>query len=310
MFGHSLDPLHTDDFDRDALKEWVDTLSTLVDFESENGGEVKNEFTDLFLTSLYELCVYVAAAGGDVSDDTIREIAWLTDEKGTSRQYFQSAVDYVFEKRTMDDYPFPFQVLVGIAGRSNKDAWLTTGEIANFYKQIARYVYSLDHEGGISDNEALSKYIDAFDKYVERVSVIGYDIPEETESISETLKIWERLSSEDEEKKQTQACGTWRAVSGNTVGKHGLSDLVLKEGGSGYMTRKKLFGTEQVPVTWEIDDPLGIGAFPIVHIPSMQTHILFTPTDDNRMMGVVKSTNPRLNDGMAIYHLVYPYEAR
>lgn len=97
------------------------------------------------------------------------------------------------------------------------------------------------------------------------------------------------------------------SVSGNALGKGGLSDFVLKQDGIGYMVKKKLFGTGKVEVTWELSDLMD-APFPLVHIPSMNLHVVFTVLDPNRMAAMIKSTDSSLNNKMAVYHRVFEYE--
>lgn len=307
MLGLSLDPLHSEEFDKNALKQWAHKLSTLLSFDT------AESFTDAFLFELFYFCVYIAASDGRISDKEIDEISWLIDDGcDYDRELIEEAADLLYENGWANSYPLSFRALVYALGSKvepSKAIW-ATGEIVQFYKQIARYIYSLDNSGNLSESQSIESYLDAFTKYVERVSAIGFQFPRDEETIEQVCASWSQLAAAAESEIREQVPGVWRPASGNAFFKGGLSTLVLEEGGKGHMLKKKFIGTEEIPLTWELSDMMDDRPFPIVHIPSMSAHVLFTPFDSGRMSAIVKSTSAKLNNRMGMYHRVYSYEMR
>ena len=274
-----------------------------------NTGEVY-EFDEMFGIQLLHFCLHVASADGTLGEKEVAEINWLLgyDDDPVDIDSAVRIAESTWENE-LDDlyYPSGFMALVQAFGSDREDSIMTTAEIASFFRQIARYVYSIGHSEDLLDVEELKEYVDAFDMYVERVSAIGYSIPDGEYTIGAVRKSWEKLAKADEEKTYSNVSGVWRAVSGNALGKGGLSDFVLKQDGTGYMVKKKLFGTGKVEVTWELSDLMD-APFPLVHIPSMNLHVVFTVLDPNRMAAMIKSTDSSLNNKMAVYHRVFEYE--
>lgn len=310
-FGLNLDSLHTDDFDRDALKQWVDKMSSCYR-ATLRGPESEITFKELFYFDLLNFCVYIALADDEISDKEVEEIQWLLsgdDETGCEydRKWMEYVASSIYEDKWMECYPRSFQLLIMAFGKQENPDLESLGEFANFYRQIARYIYSLDNSEDLSENENLAEYVDAFKKYIERVSVIDFSIPMNENTIEEVCSKWEDLVEAKEAKTQRDITGVWRPVSGNAFFKGGLSTLIIKEGGIGAMLVKKLFGKKEVPFTWEMLDVLGAPC-PVIYIESMKASLLLTPLDSGRAAVVVKSPNPQLNDRMGMYHRVYSYE--
>lgn len=307
MLGLSIDPLYSEEFDKNALKQWAHKLSTLLSFDT------AESFTDAFLFELFYFCVYIAASDGRISDKEIDEIAWLIDDGYVyGREHIEEAADRLYENGWANSYPLSFRALVYALGSKVEPAkaiW-ATGNIARFYKQIARYIYSLDNSGNLSENQSIESYLDAFTKYVERVSVIGFDFPRDEETIEQVCASWNQLAAAAESKTREQVPGVWRPASGDAFFKGGLSTLVLEEGGKGHMLKKKFIGTEEIPVTWDLSDMSSGQPSPVVHIPSMSAHVLFPLIDSGRVWAIVKSTSAKLNNRIGMYHRVYSYEMR
>lgn len=310
--GLSLDPLHSKELDADGIKQWVKRLSdcsTYSHTDPDDGEEVT--FHDMFMDDILTFCIAVASFDGEVTDEQIAFISWLLDDEyDLDRDFVQHVAGYIESSKWMDEYPFTFMMLVTGFGRDNDYAIEVAGEISRFYYQLARLIRSIDGDGSIIEDGDLGAYLDAYEKYVERVSAIGFSVPEDENSIKEVLASWNKLAAEKESQIQENATGVWRPASGNAFVKGGLSTLVLEENGKGKMLRKKLFGTEEIVLTWELSDALGEDPFPAIYIPSMRTSVLFTPIESDRMIAIVKSVNPKLNDTMGMYHRVYDYEMR
>ena len=314
-FGLSLDSLHTDDFDRNALKQCVDMISSCYSAtlsSPEDGDSIT--FKELFYFDLLNFCVYIAMADGAISDKEVEEIKWLLSGNDEAEfEYDRESMEYtansIYEDRWMDCFPQSFQLLIMAYGGEENPNLESLGEFANFYRQIARYIYSLENNGDLNDNENLKEYIEAFKKYVERVAVIDFSIPGNEDTIEEVCAKWEDLAEAKEAKTQEGIAGVWKPVSGNAFFKGGLSTLVIKEGGTGVMLVKKLFGKKEVPFTWEMSNVLG-DSIPVIYIESMKSSVLLTPLDSGRFVAMMKSHNPRLNNRMGVYHRVYNYEMR
>ena len=200
-------------------------------------------------------------------------------------------------------YPATFMSLVYLFGVRSGQQIEAPSVASSFYRQIARYIYSLDNENDLSENDELSKYVDSFEKYVERVSAINFSYPTNEPTIEAVLASWERLVELDEKGGFEKACGCWKAMPSAAVGKGRLSDLVLNKDGTGYMTRKGLFVSGNVDVEWEVEEMLGDMAV-IVRIPSLKSVAIFTLPDENRMLGMLKSQDSRLNNKIACYQKI------
>lgn len=159
------------------------------------------------------------------------------------------------------------------------------------------------NSGDFDKDSSVSDYVNAYMKYVERVSALGFLGPEGEDSIEEVCKSWEQLIGAEKERAQRDICGNWKAISGNALSKNGLSDLMLGPNGRGYMVEKKMFSTNKVDVTWDIQDVAGDHS-PVVHIPSLDAHVLMTLIDSNRMVAMVFSSNPRLQKTMTMYQRI------
>ena len=57
--------------------------------------------------------------------------------------------------RWMERYPISFQLLIRAFGDQDNPDLESLGEFARFYRQIACYIYSLDNDGDLSENERL-----------------------------------------------------------------------------------------------------------------------------------------------------------
>lgn len=310
--GQSLDLLHSKELDADGIKKWVKQLSTCSTYsytDPDDGVEIT--FHDMFMDDLLRFCIAVASCDGDVSDKQIAFISWLLDDGyDLDRDFAQHIVDRIESSKWMDEYPLTFMMLVMEFGEDNDHAIEVVGEISRFYYQLARLIRSIDGDGSIAEGSELNTYLDAYEKYVERVSAIGFRIPRDENSIKEVLASWNKLVAEEDSQIRANVVGVWRPASGNAFDKGGLSMLVLEENGKGKMLRKKLFGSKEIALTWELSDALGGEPFPAIFIPSMKTWVLLTPIETGRMMAIVKSVNPKFNDTMGIYHRVYNYEMR
>lgn len=301
LFGVSLDSLHSSTIDRDGLKEWAETFADLISVplgETEEGDPVM--FSDVFTDDLLDFCIYIAMSDGAISDREIECIDWLLNEEydldGSYAEYLAKNIEAT---GWAVDYPLSFKILVNAVGGQSRDV-MAVSQVASFYKQVARFVYSVDNSGDFDKDSPVSGYVNAYMKYVERVSALGFLGPDGESSIEEVCKSWELLVKAEEERAHRDVCGSWKAISGNALSKNGLSDLILEPNGRGYMVKKKMFGTNKVEVTWDIQDVAGDHS-PVVHIPSLDAHVLMRLIDSDRMMAIVFSSNSRLQKTMAMY---------
>ena len=303
LFGISLNALHSRDVDREGLKQWVDAFANCIDYsfqDPEDGSDIS--YHDLFMEDLQNYCVYIAASDGPVSDAEIAAMNWLLGEEyGLDRDYADYLVGYIRDSGWSKGYPLTFQMLVFNLAGNDKDV-MTAAQASFFYRQVARFIYEIDNKNGLDGDNPIHEYIGAYQKYVERVSAIGFIPPEEERLIEEVCDSWSQLVEAEYNETQRDVCGTWRGVSGNALSS-GLSDFVLKEGGKGFMIKKKLFGKRQMDVTWEVVDMFG-GQSPVIHIAELDADVIMTPLDSNRIAAMVSSSNSRINGTMAMYQRV------
>ena len=295
MFGLSLDPLHSTAIDRDALKQWVETLANSLSFMDDAPIEgPAATYRNSFLTELQAYCLYVASCDGPITEDTLSVVNWLTGQQHTD---LTQALDLLREANSDGwtlGYPATFKALVCfVAG--NDEGILPAGEIYHFYHQVARFVYSLEHSDEFDEARKARSYVDAFRKYVERVSAIGFRFPPENEStISDVRKEWERLVQMEHDELKKGAVGSWKCVSGDALSSGALSDIVLSDDGRGNMGRKIAF--------WKVIELPGTGGqAPVMLIPDIGANIVLLPLDNDRMVATVYSNDPRLHLKSALY---------
>lgn len=299
LYGVSLDSLHSSEIDREGLKEWVDTFSNLISVplgETEDGTVIT--FRDMFTDDLLDYCIYIASSDGSISDREIANINWLLDEEyDLDPGYADYLAKNIEATGWAIDYPISFKILVNAIGGQSRDV-MSVAQVAYFYQQVAKFIFHTDNTGDFDGDCPVSDYVKSFMKYVERVSVLGFLAPNGEDSIEAVCKSWERLVEAEFEETQRTICGTWKGVQGNALSK--LSDFILEPNGQGFMVKKKMFGKNKVEVTWDIQDVAGEHS-PVIHIPSLDAHVLMTLINSNRMMAMVYSSNPRLQGTMAMY---------
>ncbi len=302
LFGIDLGHLHSDDINRQGLRDWVDAFSRLI---TDNIGQTSysedTPFYDAFKRDLGFFCIYVANSDGSVSDEEIEAINWLIDYRATiTRGDADFMIDVTNKFTWRNHYPISFWWIVAKLGNS-KDI-MTVAQAAYFYKQVARYVYSIDNRGDFTKDSPAAGYVDALFKYVERTSACGFFPPEDEFTMEEVCRAWDDLVKAEDDYLRNAVCGTWKGVSGNALFSGGLSDLVLTEDGRGYMLRKKLLGQKRVDVTWEVSELPGMNSqAPVVYIPDMRASVVMLMLDSERMVATVYSNDSRLNLKMAVY---------
>ena len=302
LFGIDLSCLHSDDINRQGLKDWVDAFSHLI---TDNIGQTSfgedTPFYDVFKLNLGFFCIYVANSDGSVSDEEIEAINWLIDYRETiTRSAADSMIDVTNKSTWRNHYSISFLLIVAELGKS-KDI-MTVAQAAYFYKQVARYVYSIDNRGDFTKDSPAAGYVDALFKYVERTSACGFSPAKDEFTMEEVCEAWDDLVQAEDNHLRNAVCGTWKGVSGNALFSGGLSDLVLTDDGRGYMLRKKLFGQKRVDVTWEVSELPGMNSqAPVVYIPDMRVSVVMVMLDAGRMAATVYSNDSSLNLRMAVY---------
>lgn len=298
-----LDSLHTEQIDIEGLKQWVDKFANLIEAEFElkdETGSHKESFYELFMFDLVCFCTGIAQFNSEISNEAYKAILDLTDSR------------FAADKDDIDDlrrvvlpgewswyHPMTFRMLVRALGKGSGMDVNTAAEVAYFYRQVARYIYSIDHAQSLDENEELSEYISSFFKYVEVASARDFDILPDNKII-DVLQDWEELVNEEKERREKSLCGVWLPTRGNAIVKGGLRELVIHPDGTGSLKRRKHFQTSREPITWEIQDYMG-APMPVVHIPSLEASINFIQAGDQSLIGTVFSSNSKLNQTMVTY---------
>ena len=306
LFGLRLDSLYSEELDGGALKRWVHELSSAIDIDQD---EDDPEFKEIFLDELFFFCIYIASSDGEISENEATAIAWLIDddEYDCDRDNIEEIACDLYEDEWMEEYPLSFEILVNVFGQGAGSRGLeTAGVIAQFYRQIARFIYSQDNYSEIDEIEDLGEYVSSYKKYVERVAVIDFAFPENEEMIADVCAAWNELAEKEEKDRLRNLIGVWQPVSGNAFTKVGLSTLALKENGEGEMVCKKLFRKKKIPLTWELADLFGDGrSTAVVNVPKMRLSVcLIAPSDSDRIVAIVKSVDAKLNNAMGEYHRI------
>lgn len=296
MYGRCLDGLHSASIDWAEIREWVRILSRVRMPELEEGDD-GIPFKALFYNELMDYCIFIAHSDGSISANEIDAINYLLDTKYLDPVNACSRGGYSMSWG--ERFPPSFQFLVLDAAGYEQDV-NAAGEIALFYRRVAQHIYSVDHADEFEKNCAAFRYVDAFKKFVERVSVTRFALPDMRETVDDVCDDWERLSKGEADETLKMMCGAWQGVQGNALFKHGLGSFVLNNDGRGTMVRKRFLWSEEVDVTWEIVDYLG-GPMPVIHIPQLNADVYMVVPDSDRMIATVYSSDPALHLKMATY---------
>lgn len=300
LFGLGLDSLYSDSINVRELKRWVDTLSGLIEFDLEEMEDGDPTFRQMFRDELQLFCLRIALFDGAVSDAVVAAInELLGDDPHLDREYADALVEFIITRDWGANYPFSFQMLVREAAGDDLDI-MAASQIASFYHQLARYVFSIEHNGDFDRESKACDYAGAFQVYVERSSVLDFLPTFDEESIEDTRGVWRYLADVQIREMRELACGTWVGISGNALFRGGLSDFVLKPDGQGYMVRKRLFGEKRVPVEWEIGEEYGTPMI-VVHVSFPDAYVMMVPIGTYRAAAVVTSVIAALNGTMAQY---------
>lgn len=295
MLGLSLDALHAKEPSLEDLKEWAYAFSEKICFVSSDAAEY---FQHNFTQDLEFLCVYVASSDGDVSGNEIARINSLLNTS-YNHEDIDSIADFLRKANWAETIPVSFQMLIAAFGNANSNTWEATqsgGEVARFYYQVAKYIHAADNANPYDKDAPSYEFIEALPVYVERVSATDFVLPENEDTIEEIRLAHAQLVESEIAESRSVICGSWKAIRGNVLTL--LSGFVLKPDGSGYMTKKRLFGEKREPVTWEITD-MGFGHEPLIHIPSLCSSASCTIVNNESMMVMLISQNPKLHGMMA-----------
>ena len=295
LFGLDLSTLHSESIDLSGLKHWVDTLANSLHYIDDGMGESPEiTFHDAFLIELQAYCLYIASADEAISSEVIEGVSSLV---GSYELNLNSAADILKDINNNGwilGYPATFQTLVWYAAGDDKDI-LSAGEIYFFYRQVARFIYSIEHTDDFDETSNARGYVDALRKYVERVSVIGFEPPSaDQSSIAAVCEEWNRLMKGEYDELAKMVCGTWIPVSGDALPFNTLSSIVLHDDMRGYMGKWL--------VSWSIVEMPGGGQLiPLIIIPEKDIRIFMLPLSPGQMVGTVYAANTPLHLKTAVF---------
>ena len=299
LFGLSLGTLHSKTIDQVSLGQWVDKLADVFSFmddtlEDDSEGEHHLTFHDVFISELQAYCLYVASSDGSITDRILEGINGLIGERNLDLDSAISALREANESGWLRRYPSTFKTFVWFAAGEDKDI-VPAGEIYYFYRQVARYIYSIEHVGDFDEECSAREYVGAFKKYIERVSAIDFEFPRESESsIADVCREWARLNRAEHGELERGMSGRWKAAPGDSTANSNLSDIVLSSDGRGYMGMWL--------ASWEIAELPGLGMqAPVISIPENEMVIIMTPLDSDNMLGTIYSSDPRLHLKTCVY---------
>ncbi|MBR3325750.1 MAG: hypothetical protein IKG22_00295 [Atopobiaceae bacterium] len=295
LFGLDLSTLHSESIDLSGLKQWVHTLANSLHY-IDDGMEESPEVTfhDAFLFELQAYCLCVAAADEAVSPEVVEGVNSLIGAYDLDLHSAADALEDISTSGWMLRYPASFQTLVWYAAGDDKDI-LSAGEIYFFYRQVARYVYSIEHTDSFDEKSNARGYVDALRKYVERVSVIGFEPPSEGQSsIAAVCEEWNRLMKGEYDELVKMVCGTWIPVSGDALPFNTLSTIMLSDDMRGSMGMWL--------VNWSIVEMPGGGQLiPLISIPEKDIRILMLPLSSGQMVGTVYAANSPMHLKTAVF---------
>lgn len=286
LFGLDPEPLHSKTIDRDMLKKWVDTLSKVL--SSADGGEEKPSIglSDKFCYELQAYCLYIASSDGAITDDTLEDINWLVGNRLLNLNSAIGLLNDIDSAGWLERYPVSFKTLVWIAAGKNKDIALAS-EIYHFYHQVARFVFSIEHSDEFDEKSSAREYVDSYKKYIERVSVSGFEYLSAGESsISDVCKEWDKLIDAERAELEAGMVGGWEGVTGDALSSGVLSDFFLADNGFGLMGKELL-------LTWKIVDVSELNAqVPVIGFLNRRTSVIMLPITPDIMRAIVLSDDP------------------
>ena len=302
LFGKSVDCFHTEAINSIELGEWVDTFKEFLDdaykgFLDEDDDDRLSP-SECFVLDFAYFCMYVAASDGYISDDEIDGINQLLRGR---RVVYREDLDTIMEivSKWKNSYSVGFTYFVVALGVYSDDLY-TTGEIAYFYRQVARFIYSIDNTGEFDEGDVIGRLVESRFKYIECAYATDYSIVDGPLSIIEVEKVWKEYVIEQFEKLKKDACGMWRGVSGNALYRKGLSDFVLWPDGTGSMLRHTVFTEKRINISWGVRKAPRNPAV-MIRIPDLDAVVYMLMPDPNRMIATVASPNAALNGRMATY---------
>ena len=302
LFGLSLSTLHSATIDRNELRKWVDALADYLSFSDDEQEEVPRlSFHDQFQLELLFFCLHVAECDGPISDKIFDGANYLVGEAFDRDEAFDT-LPRLKEAGWMDLYPQTFKLLVWNAA-SSEEGILVAGEIYYFYRQAARYIFSIEHDCDFEENSKACGYVEAFKKYVERVSVINFELPpEDRQSIDEVCREWDRLVEAERNELRSGICGIWRCVSGDALSENLLSDLSFLENGEAILLGDSQARKKNGIVCWSLTELHAINQLvPVVHLPDIKASVVMMPLDHDRMVATIYSMDVNLNLKTACY---------
>lgn len=298
LFGESLDSLHSENADADVLRRWAVIFATRVFPNSEEPlGELGLSFREMFMFGLTDFCVHVASSDGVLSDKEIAHINKLVDVGyGISQETASEDFKRVVEADWREDFPSFFKYTVASLGKASKGSIDAVQEVAFFFYQVAKFVHSIDNKNPYDETAPTYKFAKAFLSYVERVSAIDFHIPQ-NESVEEVCKERDRLVRREMENCAKLAKASWRANRGTALDVGGLPGFVLKEGGIGYVLKRRLFGMKRIRAEWKVVDRANSPTL-LICVPALKASIdCSLASDGGRMFAMVSSSDGRL-DGL------------
>ncbi len=294
LFGLDLDILHSNVIDSDGLRQWADTLAdTFAFLDKKLKNDAATTFRNAFFSELQAFCLLIATADGPLTDNMLAAVNHLVGDRVISSNDAERILDDIGNSVWLQEYPLTFMVLVRHASQG-KDI-VSAGEIYYFYHQVARFIYSIEHNDDFDENSVARGYITAYKKYVERVSVLGFELPpEDQRSIRDVCGEWTNLMRIERGQLTRDMIGTWEGVSGDVLSIGDFTRIALWGDGRGRMGVRRL---EWVVSTLP-DSNVQAAA---IQVDGINAIIIMLPLGPDRVVATVYSDNELLDLKSAIY---------
>ena len=300
MLGLSLDSLHSDEVDPDGLKVWTHAFSNAFSRVSRDGQMTpRPKFHDEFLEQLRCFCVYVASLDGSLNNEVIDAINWLIDDSSLNSANASDLVLYTNSDKWTRWYPDSFQFLVfGIARDENE--WNGTNitaasQVFCFYRQVARFIYSINHDNPLDENRTAFEYLESYRKYIERVSISGFHSPNDDKSIENVCDAWQFMTNMERD-----LFGVWRSANGSAPFSGGPLSFTIGRNGQGYMTSKLLVLNKRTDIVWGFMETFH-EIVPEIGVPELDLRAYLELTDTNQLQARFSCPGKRWDKTTGIY---------
>lgn len=303
LFGMELSDLNQEEVDPRTLRLWVTAFSGCLDDTYLHGDETVS-FESMFSHEFMRFCCYVASFDGDITERHAEAINRINPLLVCTKEDLLDCLDEFVASGTATLFPLSFLRLVEFIADSNHpfEHEMAT-EVSIFYHQVAKYIYSVEHNDDFDASSKASSYLEAYKKYVERASVLGYEIPADDSdcTIQAVCQEWSRLEKQRIDDLKRNVCGEWVGKRGPFL-QTGISGLSLTADGLGCATKKRFLGVERIAVAWDIKEvDKRVGPSLNIAIPELNIGILMFGVDSEGMAGMVFDPNQRFNGTMVTF---------